>query len=319
MVLLLSIVSVLCALILFTPLILSRFVPRLLMKRWPALQLHIDGPGFLFPFYFRASTIHFEWDAPGTDRLMFRTGPLHFRLSYSFLLSIFSPGGLRFRLRHMRIDGLVLEYENRMDSFQKTALLPRRGRLLIEGLHLSGGDVSLIDHTLPGPYRFSLRNIHIEDGHLDAATSIQLLFDMRKGRARLGDGTVEVEQTAHEGTLILRNVNWNAVIGLGSGFHLPGTAFTLHIRHRAMHGDRIAIHGNLHLLGMNVSHADDGGIPFAFVMDLNDYRLTLDLAVQRFVEQMLRHARPGLLESGVLLVGREIFERLKKIPGADAE
>lgn len=302
--------------LLSTPIALSRFLPRMLMRRWPALRLRLSGPGFLSPFHFRASSLHLEWDSPGTDRLLLRCGSMHFRVS---LLSLLSPSSPRLRLINVHARDLYVEYENRIDSFQKTRLLPRRGLVIVEGLHITNGETYLIDHTLPGPYRFRLTDICLQDARFDAATSVQLLFDMRAGHARLGDGTVDVQEHGGEGTVLLKNVNWNAVIGVESGFHLPGTAFTLHIQHHVLLHDRLAVRGNLHLLGNNVREASDGGIPFAFVLDLNDYRLTIDLAVQRFVEQMLRHARPGLLESGVVLVGREIFERLKKMPLPDEQ
>jgi len=176
------------------------------------------------------------------------------------------------------------------------------------------GEVYVIDHTLPGPYRIRLRNIDVEGGVVDLATSANLLLQIRHGRADLGHGMILAHRKGKVGTLLLKNVDWNSVIGIEHLPFLPGTAFSLFVKHRRLSNSKVLVEGSLHLLGSKpgLEAATNSGIPFTFTINWNDYRMTMDLGIQKLVDQILIYAKPGLIEAGILYFGRGIFDRFKK-------
>ncbi|MBW7858549.1 MAG: hypothetical protein H3C43_09740 [Leptonema sp. (in: Bacteria)] len=276
------------------------------MKRVNSLQIRMKGLGFLTPFYFKASNLRIEWQSETSDRVLIRCWKAKFRISLSNLLLF------RIKFRYLVLDELYLEYINRIDSFKKIRFLPKRGRFQIEGLAISQGELYVVDHTLPGPYRLRLKNISIEEGRFDLATSVDLLLQIQAGSADLGRGQIITSSDGKTGNLQLRSVDWNSVIGMEHIPFLPGTAFSLLVHYQAVSNDIIHVDGTLHLIGSD-SPQTESGIPFEFFINWDEYRLTMDLGIQKLVEQILSHSKAGILETGLLYVGKGIFDRFKKI------
>jgi hypothetical protein len=294
---------VLLTLIFILPRVLISFLPCVL-----PVQIRMKGPGFLSPFFFTARDVSFSYKGEGTDHLLLRCSALRFRISLSQLLLF------RLRFRSFSLADPYLEYENHVESFRKTRLLPARHRIQIDSLNIENGEVYVVDYTLPGPYRLRIRNIHLHGGTVDLATSAGLLLQIRRGRAELGGGIILAHRTGRTGTLLLKNVDWNSVIGLEHIPFLPGTEFSLSVRHHTISDDEVKVQGRLHLLGSGdeSSEVEMSGIPFAFVIRWDDYRMTMDLGIQKMIDQILTHAKPGLIQAGLLYVGKGIFDRFKK-------
>lgn len=266
----------------------------------------MKGLGFLTPFYFNAANLRIEWQTETSDKVLIRCWRAKFRVSLLNLLRF------RIKLRYLILDELYLEYVNRVDSFKKTKYLPKRGRFQISGLSISQGELYVVDHTLPGPYRLRLKNISIENGHVDVATSVDLLLQIQNGTADLGRGQIITSNRHKSGNLQLRNVEWNSVIGMEHIPFLPGTAFSLILQYQVLSKDIFHIDGSLHLLGGDTKQVESG-IPFEFFIDWDEYQLTMDLGIQKLIEQILTHSKAGILETGLLYVGKGIFDRFKKI------
>lgn len=299
----LLVAGVLLTLLLILPRALLSLLPRLL-----PVQIRMKGPGFLSPFYFTARDVSFSYRGEGTDHFLLQCSSLRFRISLTQLLLF------RLRFRSFSLVEPYLEYENHVESFRKTRLLPARRRIQIDSLRIEKGEVFVVDYTLPGPYRLRIRNINVEGGVVDLATSAALLLQIRRGRAELGRGIILAHRTKETGTLLLKNVDWNSVIGMEHIPFLPGTAFSLFVKHRVVSDALVLVHGSLHLLGSRpgMEAETNSGIPFAFQIRWDDYRMTMDLGIQKLVDQILAHAKPGLIEAGLLFVGKEIFDRFKK-------
>jgi hypothetical protein len=65
---------------------------------------------------------------------------------------------------------------------------------------------------------------------------------------------------------------------------------------------------------MGNSTQDDVGIPFQFTINWKEYKLPMDLALQKLIENIFNTLQPTLIEKGILLIGKEVFDRVKKIP-----
>lgn len=286
--------------------ILPRAVLSLLPRILP-IQIRMKGPGFISPFFFSARDISIVWRGKGTDHLLLRSAAVRFRISF---LQLFL---FRICFRSFFLSRPYLEYDNHVDSFKKTKHLPPRKRVIIDSLNIEEGEVALVDYTLPGPYRIRLRHINLDGGRVDLATSADLLFQIRSGSAELGRGMILAHHNGKIGTLSLKNVDWNSIIGMEHLPFLPGTAFSLLLEHHLLSDSRVQVHGTLHLLGQrNENEPEASGVPFSFQIRWEEYRMTMDLGIQKLIEQIFTYARPGLVEAGLLFVGKEIFNRFKK-------
>jgi hypothetical protein len=62
------------------------------------------------------------------------------------------------------------------------------------------------------------------------------------------------------------------------------------------------------------SQEDELGIPFEFIIYWKEYRLPMDLALQKLIEKIFETVQPTFIEKGILTIGKEVFDRIKKTP-----
>lgn len=296
--------------------ILVHSVLMLLLK--PALnrvapgQFHIDftGPGWIFPlFYFRARKFS----------LMLRGGEKRDRVyleadHVQFWVSPFDLLRGRLVLWRMRLIHPVLEYVNRQDSSEKNKLLPAPGRFLIKRGRIRHGRIKVTDETRTPRYELELSKIAVKNGELDVGIPAEVFFTLSQGKASLGDGTLEVRSSKKSGWLVIEGTLGDITSMQGMPFF--GSRFYLELAHtRDMETGRTLIEGQI-----SGSPHDRNPAPFEFEIDWNDYRLTMDLGIQKLIEQVIKNARPqGIsIKSGVILSSRRFFDLIKKDYG-DAE
>ncbi len=269
-------------------------------------QFHIDfrGPGWIFPlFYFRARNFS----------LMLRGGEKRDRVYLEVDLIQFwiSPLDLlrgRLVLWRLRLLHPVLEYVNRQDSREKNKYLPAPGRFLIHRGRIMNGRIKVTDETRTPRYEMELKRISVKNGHLDVGVPAQVLFTLAQGKALLGDGTLEVRSSPKSGWLVMEGTLGDITSMKGVPFF--GSRFYLELAHT-----RDAVTGKTLIEGqISGSQHDKNPAPFDFEINWDDYRLTMDLGIQKLIEQVINHARPqGIsIKSGVILSSRRFFDLIKK-------
>ncbi|MCE9599457.1 MAG: hypothetical protein K8S54_15960 [Spirochaetia bacterium] len=277
--------------------ILNRIAPEL-------FTIHFTGPGWIFPlFFFRAKKLS----------LMIRGGPDRDRVylhadSVSFWVSPLDLLKGRIVLVHMRLIHPFLEYFNRQDSHEKNRLLPAPGRFLIRGGRILNGRIKVTDETRTPRYELELSKIHVRNGSVDVGVPAQLFFTLGQGTAHLGDGNLEVRSGERSGWLVLSGTLGDITSMRGMPFF--GSRFLLEMAHKwEAETGRSVVAGQI-----SGSEQDRNPVPFEFEVNWSDYRLTLDLGLQRLIEQVINSTRPrGIsIKSGVLMGSRQFFELIKK-------
>lgn len=281
--------------------ILNRIAPEL-------FTIHFSGPGWIFPlFFFRAKKLSLMLPGgPDRDRVYLHADSVSFWVSPLELLKG------RFVLVHLRLIHPFLEYFNRQDSHEKNRLLPTPGRFLIRGGRILNGRIKVTDETRTPRYELSLSKIHVRNGSVDVGIPAQLLFTLGQGTARLGDGHLEVRSGERSGWLVLNGTLGDITSMQGMPFF--GSKFTLELAHKwDGSAERSLVEGQI-----SASEKDRNPVPFEFEVNWSDYRLTLDLGLQRLIEQVINNTRPtGInIKSGVLMGSRQFFELIKKDYGS---
>jgi len=289
----------------------------LLLALKPALnrlapdKFHLDfkGPGWLFPlFFFRARSLSLMIrGGEDRDRVYLRADSVSFWVSPLDLLRG------RLVLVHLRLIHPFLEYVNRQDSYEKNRLLPSPGRFLIRGGRILNGHIKVSDETRAPRYEIELSKIHVRNGTLDVGVPAQIFFTIEQGKARLGDGHLEVRSGAKSGWLVLEGTLGDITSMQGLPFF--GSRFYLELAHKwDMETGKSFVEGQI-----SGSERDRNPVPFDFEVNWSDYKLTMDLGIQRLIENVIHNTRPrGIsIKSGVIMGGRGFFELIKKDYGDD--
>jgi hypothetical protein len=269
-----------------------------------AFSIQFRGPGWIFPLlYFRARDF----------QLMIRGSETRDRIFLSCDLVQFwiSPIGLlqgKLVIWRLRLIAPFLEYVNRQQSYEKNKLLPAPGRFLVKRGRIRNGRIFVRDETRSPRYQMELDRIDVKNGSLDVGVPISLFFQIQRGRARLGDGLLEVRTRDGSGWLALEGTLGDVTSMQGLPFF--GRRFHLELAH-TKNGTpgRVLVEGQI-----SGSQTDKNPAPFDFTVDYKDYRMTLDLGIQKLIENVIHTARPSgiTLKSGVILSSRRFFGLIKK-------
>lgn len=235
-----------------------------------------------------------------SDRIHFAVSPLHLLFGRILLIKAF-------------LGTAYFEYINRIDSHKKNRLLPRRHRFELKDLDVENGTVSVVDETLPGPYRLSISDIHLEGADMDLSTPVDLFFRMKRGHALIGSGSIEAGKSRETGFIRVRGITYGEITSM-ERLPLMGYGFSLTAYHRGGSDSR-EVEGRLRILDSSGKGSDDQGIPYGFLIKWPDYNLTMDLGIQKLIENVLKSARPGLMERGLVLGSRGVFDLVKKPQG----
>lgn len=220
------------------------------------------------------------------------------------------------RLRIIRLDLVepYLEYVNRMESHRKNVYLPRRHRVEFKNARIQNGRLFVRDDTMTPTYRLEMRDIDVENLDVDVATSVDFLFRTERGEAMLAGGRIEIGTRRDEGYIRLRDVSLPSIASLDRIPFLEGR-MSLTVAHTGGSSGR-HVQGVLGpSAGLHDSFRDpheEGVFTFEFDIDWDDYRITLDLGIQKLIEQLLANARAGWLGQGIVLGSRGVFEMFKK-------
>lgn len=292
--------------------VLNRLL-RFALRRY----FHLDwrGIGLVLPgLYFSANRIRFMIQGgAGRDRVYFEARRLRCRIDPVFLLLG------RIRLVGLKLEEPLLHYFNRQESYHKNRLLPKRHRLEIKNLSVSGGFLLILDETMSPVYRLTLRDILLENADMDVGTPIDVLFRAGQGSARIDSGYLEIGRHGDEGTIRLWGVTWGEIAGLGGEVPFMSRQLALYATHTG------GSHGR-HAQGL-IGTTPAGTprkeffslsdvttrITFDFDLDWDDYALTFDLGLLKLIGRILDSANAaGLGTRGVLPGLRGVFEILKK-------
>ncbi|MCB1167815.1 MAG: hypothetical protein KDK33_16780 [Leptospiraceae bacterium] len=275
-------------------------------------QVHLDyeGPGMILGLWFQARNLRaiFAPDG-GMDRFYFEAGKIHFAVSPLHLL--FG----RILLLKPYLAHAYLEYINRIDSHKKNRFLPGRHRIEFKDLDVVDGSVTVVDETIPGPYRLNISQIQLESADMDLSTPVDLFFRMDHGHALIGSGKIEAGRSRETGFIKIRGITWGEITSL-ERLPLMGYGFSLSAYHRGGSNTR-EVEGHLRILDGSGAGSDKG-IPYSFRIRWSDYNLTMDLGIQKLIENILNSARPGLMERGLVLGSKSVFDLVKK-PQFDTE
>jgi len=273
-------------------------------------SLHFEGGFRLFSLTFRARA--FSLIFPGSsekDRVYFECHNARFRIDLVFLFMG------RLRIRDIHLEHPFLDYRNRMESYLKNDLLPGRHRIELKNLNIHRGRITVSDETRTPVYRLELKNIQLENADMDVATPVDVFFRAQRGEADIGSGKLEIGTSANIGYIRLRDVTWGEITAVGNAPFM-GSRLLLEAFHSGG-SEKRAIQGSVGTLGgQKTNYLEKGSmrntIYFSFEADWNEYRITLDLGLQKLIGEILRTASASVLSTGLVLGGRGVFEILKK-------
>lgn len=290
------------------PFIFKKFIIKL-FERF-GLFISFKGKGFIHPFLFQAQDINVKFQLrDDLDNFDFKCNKINFKIKILPLL----VG--KVHLKDLYLYKPFLFYENKLNSFLKIKLLPDQKRVCLKNLNITDGDVFVIDHLLPGPYKLKISNINIKNARMDLATPVNLLFFIETGEAKIEQGTIKAKTNFQkvlkpEGSLTLKKIKWTSAMGIE--IPLIVTTFDLNVSYTHLNEQQTFIKGYLFLTG-NQEERDDG-IPFQFTINWEDYRLPMDLSLQKLIENIFSTVQTSLIERGIFYLGKEVFDRVKKTP-----
>lgn len=290
------------------PVIFKKFIIRLFEKF--GLFISFKGKGFIHPFLFQAQELRVKFQYRNDiDNFNFECNKIYFKIKILPLLLG------KVQIKDVYLYKPFLFYENKFNSFLKIKLLPDQKRVCLKNLNIIDGDVFVIDHLLPGPYKLKISNINIKNAKMDLGTPINLLFFIEAGEAKIEQGIIIAKTNFQkgvkpEGSLTLKKIKWTSAMGI----HIPliGTTFDLNVSYIHLNEQETFIKGYLFLTGNQEER--DNGIPFQFTINWKDFKLPMDLSLQKLIENIFSTVETSLIERGIFYLGKEVFDRVKKTP-----
>lgn len=268
------------------------------------------GVGFVLPFYFVARNFYIKFS--------YKEDYDYFELSCKKIRFFINP--LQLFKKKLVIQKLYLEvpylyYENKYNSYRKIQLLPKFNQIVVRDFTIKQGKIYTIDCMLPGPYQFYLSEINCFIRYLDLAVPVGLLFYIQNGKAKIDSGFLEIQTQEKAlnptGSLIMKNIKWTSIVGISIPF--IGTAFDLFVYFTHQSPQEMLVKGYLHILGTKEENKEEG-VPFQFLVKWEEFRLPIDLGLQKLIEKIFETINPSLLQKGIIYIGKEVFDRIKKVP-----
>lgn len=273
-------------------------------------KISFSGVGLISPFYFIAKNFYIQFN--------YKNDFDYFELSCKKISLFIDPISIfkkKLIIQKILMELPYLYYENKYNSYRKIDLLPKFNQIIVKNFKITNGKIFTIDYMLPGPYQLYLNQINCFIHQFDLAVPISLLFFIQKGVARLDQGTLEI-QTNYDslkptGSIILKDIKWTSIVGISVPF--IGTSFDLFVYFTHQNQEEVLVRGYLHPLGVGENSKEEG-MPFQFLIRWNEYRLPIDLGLQKLIEKIFENINPSLLEKGIVYLGKEVFDRIKKVP-----
>ena len=296
--------------------------------------LHFRASPFLFPpLYFSARDFRFLYR--GTverDRFYIEARRLRFWVNPFFLC--FG----RLRIHRLYLDKPLLHYFNRQDSYKKKQLLPKIGNFQIKNIGIRNGSLYVEDDTIWPVYRFYMKNIQCQKMSVDLGVPVHMFFQIQKGEAELAGGRLEIRKKGKKGFIRLSQINWERITNLQK---LPFAPDKVELRAHFYEKNKSFLIYGLAGASMNTLEkikkldsldfdtaafpkdleglenlGDDlrklGAIKFFFESHPRNYQTTLDLGLQKLLEETLEKAETSWHSMALVWSGRRLFKLFKK-------
>lgn len=309
-----SLIIICCALLILNMLtFLLKFFGLKFLKKY-GFEIQFSGIGFFIPFYFFAKNVYIKFN--------YKEEYDYFELSCKKVQFVINPIYLfkkQLILEFLSMEYPNLYYENKYNSYKKINLLPKMNQIIIKNFSIKQGNISTIDYMLPGPYQFYLTDINCLIRKIDVSIPVSLLFFVENGSAKIDSGDLKIQHSKTRfkpsGSIVLKNIKWTKILGLSLPF--VGTAFDLFVYFTHESDEEVIVSGYLHVLGTKEEqkeHIQKEGIPFIFHINWEEFRLPIDLGLQKLIEKIFETINPSLLGKSFIYIGKEVFDRIKKQP-----
>ena len=292
-------------------------------------SLYFRGGGFFFPFfYFSARDFHFlYYGSLEQDRFYLEAKRIHFLINPFFLCIG------RLRINRLYLKKPLLHYFNRQDSYKKKQIMPYPGRFQIKNMCVQKGFIYVEDDSIWPVYRLYMKNIEIYKMAVDLAVPVLMFFQIQNGYAQLAGGQLQIRRRAKKGLISLQQANWRDIaslqnlpldpgkIELRAHFHEYHKNFFIEGLAGSSKGyaqyleelDRIENGGgDSKKLSQENHEKKSGGIKFKFQVHPQNYQTTLDLGLQKLIEEILENAETNWRSMGLIWSGRRLFKLFKK-------
>lgn len=257
-------------------------------------------------------------DNPDYDRIFLEIKNINFFIDP--ILLIFG----KVRIIKLFMNTPYLEYYNRVDSYKKNKFLPKRHKVEIKNANIFNGRIYVRDETMKPIYRLELKYIHLDNMDMDLGTPVDLLFRTKRGEAHIASGRIEIGQSNNnEGYIRLWGLTWSELTSL-ENIPLMGQRLALTAHHNGGSNSR-QINGQIgysNTPSTSVLQTQDEGftnVNFEFDAQWDDYKVTIDLGIQKLIGNILQNAQTNWLNSGFLMGGLGVFNMIKKSDGQNQE
>ncbi len=292
---------------------LSRILTYFFRSR---ISLSFKGLGFFFPIlYFSARDFSFLFhgnsqDLLKKDRFYFHSEKVCFWINPIFLL-----------LGCLRISGLYLEkpllyYFNRQFSHEKKHILPKPKRLQFSRICIHRGKLFVEDETSWPLYQVSLSRIEVRNMTVDIAIPAFMFFQIQRATAQLAGGVLRIKKSGKEGIIQLQNIRWKEIANFKK---FPfGLEYLLLLAHFQEKGKEFLIDGLTSGAGKkNINQNSSleqmsNKIAFSFKTKSEEYQTTLDLGIQKLIENILHSTQTNWFSKGLAWGGQRIFDLFKR-------
>ncbi len=281
-------------------------------------SIYFQGCVFIFPFpclFIKDLRFLFHGSA-NIDRFFLRATRVRLTINPLFLL-----------LGHLRINYLylkspMLHYFNNQESHTKKHILPEPGRFQIKNIYISRGLIFVEDKTVWPVYHLCVSNIETHKMAVDISAPVNMFFHLKKGQADIAGGQIFIEKSANTGTIHLQDIRWSQIINLKQlPFKSRDISLIAHFRHH--HNKKVfIIHGIAGITNKEEGSQNSSlvanpenqvnGFKFSFRTKPEDYRTTLDLGIQKLIEEILASAQPTWLSMGFVWASKGLFKLIKK-------
>ncbi len=287
---------------------LFKFIVLKIFKIY-GLRVEFKKLGFFHPFRFYAENLIINYfKSENYDTFSFQCEKIFFLVRFLPLL------WGKIKIKKIYIKNPYLFYENKMNSFLKIQLLPSPNRVFFENIIIFQGKIKFIDYVLPGPYQLLMEGINLYGAQMDLSFPVSILFFIKRGKARLGRGKIKsrnhyIKKKPLRGNLIFHKIKWMDVMGIT--IPLMEITFDMEIEFEHLK-NQTNVSGKIFIL--NNIEKKNGGIGFSFPIIWSQYRLPMDLGIQKLIEKIFETIQPSLIEKGLILIGKEFFDKFRKTP-----
>lgn len=268
---------------------------------------------FILPlFYYQGSDIHFQIKREfGIDEMDFEIKKLSFWIN-PFLLFL---GKLE--IRRAKIKGFKGKYVSRIPPKDKIKWLPPSGRVFLKNSSLENGELLIEDKVVISQTKILLRDINIYKTSFDLAYPVHLFFFTKNASCNLGSGFIKTELIfPNHGFLKVSGITWGEFINIGGMTLQPLVATVeLHADYKHLPGktDIRGIFGKKAKLKEENINDTNERFAFQFSMNWKDYRLPVDMALQKIIMLIFEGTIiGGVVHTAVDIIRNSIMSMIRK-------